>query len=171
MADSHPRPICAGNARQRHRRYRLLPGVLVPPARSSSRPIRADQRLVLHFGAVDHSATVWVNGTWIGTHDGGYTPFEFDVTRRSSLARTSSKSSCAPTTIPHDLAKPRGKQDWQLEPHSIWYPRTTGIWQTVWLERVPADAHSGSRVDAECRALGNRLRGVARWRAPRRSAA
>jgi hypothetical protein len=39
---------------------------------------------------------------------------------------------------PHDLAKPRGKQDWQLEPHSIWYPRTTGIWQTVWLEYVPA---------------------------------
>ena len=39
---------------------------------------------------------------------------------------------------PHDLAKPRGKQDWQLQPHSIWYPRTTGIWQTVWLERVPA---------------------------------
>ena len=39
---------------------------------------------------------------------------------------------------PHDLSKPRGKQDWQLHPHSIWYPRTTGIWQTVWLERVPA---------------------------------
>ena len=39
---------------------------------------------------------------------------------------------------PADLAKPRGKQDWQLEPHSIWYPRTTGIWQTVWLERVPS---------------------------------
>ena len=37
---------------------------------------------------------------------------------------------------PHDLSKPRGKQDWQLEPHSIWYPRTTGIWQTVWLERL-----------------------------------
>src|SRR5690606_15893891 len=37
---------------------------------------------------------------------------------------------------PHDLTKPRGKQDWQLEPHAIWYPRTTGIWQTVWLERV-----------------------------------
>jgi hypothetical protein len=41
---------------------------------------------------------------------------------------------------PHDLAKPRGKQDWQLEPHSIWYPRTTGIWQTVWLEVVPETA-------------------------------
>src|SRR5205085_11446713 len=38
---------------------------------------------------------------------------------------------------PADLAKPRGKQDWKLEPHSIWYPRTTGIWQTVWLEKVP----------------------------------
>jgi hypothetical protein len=38
---------------------------------------------------------------------------------------------------PFDLTKPRGKQDWQLEPHSIWYPRTTGIWQTVWLERCP----------------------------------
>src|SRR4051794_27361866 len=39
---------------------------------------------------------------------------------------------------PQDLAKPRGKQDWQLNPHSIWYPRTTGIWQQVWLETVPA---------------------------------
>jgi hypothetical protein len=43
---------------------------------------------------------------------------------------------------PHDLSKPRGKQDWQREPHSIWYPRTTGIWQTVWLEVVPATALS-----------------------------
>ena len=43
---------------------------------------------------------------------------------------------------PHDLAKPHGKQDWQLNQHSIWYPRTTGIWQTVWLERVP-----GTRLD------------------------
>ncbi len=39
---------------------------------------------------------------------------------------------------PGDLEKPRGKQDWQLEPHSIWYPRTTGIWQSVWIERVPS---------------------------------
>jgi hypothetical protein len=44
---------------------------------------------------------------------------------------------------PHDLAKPRGKQDWLLEPHSIWYPRTTGIWQTVWMERVPS-----TRIDS-----------------------
>ena len=39
---------------------------------------------------------------------------------------------------PLDLAKPRGKQDWQPEPQAIWYPRTTGIWQSVWMEKVPA---------------------------------
>ncbi len=61
-----------------------------------------------------------------------------DLLRPLPRGRPGRRSSCAPTTIPHDLAKPRGKQDWQLEPHSIWYPRTTGIWQTVWLERVPA---------------------------------
>ena len=38
---------------------------------------------------------------------------------------------------PQDLEKPRGKQDWRLHPHSIWYPRTTGIWQSVWMESVP----------------------------------
>jgi beta-galactosidase/beta-glucuronidase len=92
-------------------------------------------RLLLHFGAVDHHAEVWANARWCGEHEGGYTPFTFDVT---PLAVD------GPLEIvvhahddPLDLAKPRGKQDWQLEPHSIWYPRTTGIWQTVWLEVVP----------------------------------
>jgi hypothetical protein len=46
---------------------------------------------------------------------------------------------------PHDLAKPRGKQDWQPAPHSIWYPRTTGIWQTVWMEVIPPIAMDGLR--------------------------
>jgi beta-galactosidase/beta-glucuronidase len=95
------------------------------------------QRLVLHFGAVDYCATVWVNGAVVAQHEGGYAPFEADIT---DVLRPD-----APQTIivraeddPHDLAKPRGKQDWQRDPHSIWYPRTTGIWQTVWLERVPS---------------------------------
>ena len=57
---------------------------------------------------------------------------------------------------PSDLAKPRGKQDWQLEPHSIWYPRTTGIWQTVWLETVPSDLDRAHALDAESRTLGDR---------------
>jgi beta-galactosidase/beta-glucuronidase len=93
-------------------------------------------RLMLHFSAVDYSATVWLNDTCLGSHRGGYTPFSFDIT---DVARPE-----GPCVIvvradddPQDLAKPRGKQDWQLEAHSIWYPRTTGIWQTVWLELVP----------------------------------
>jgi beta-galactosidase/beta-glucuronidase len=105
------------------------------------RPFKAPQlkpgeRLLLHFGAVDYRACVWVNGGLAMQHEGGYTPFYADV--------TSLLLSEGPQIIvvraeddPADLSKPRGKQDWQLDPHSIWYPRTTGIWQTVWMERVP----------------------------------
>ncbi|MGK3959688.1 glycoside hydrolase family 2 protein [Sorangium sp. So ce118] len=98
--------------------------------------LRQGERLVLHFGAVDYEATVWVEGSLVARHVGGYTPFSVDI--------TDYLGACGPQEIvvraeddPTDLAKPRGKQDWQDEPHSIWYPRTTGIWQTVWLERVP----------------------------------
>ena len=99
------------------------------------------QRLVLHFGAVDYQATVWVNATCLGEHVGGYTPFSFDITQQA-VALGECEIVVRAEDDPHDLAKPRGKQDWQLEPHSIWYPRTTGIWQTVWMEVVPATALS-----------------------------
>jgi hypothetical protein len=92
-------------------------------------------RWILHFGAVDYAATIWVNGVWVGSHEGGYTPFTIDIT---SLATAETEVIVRAEDDPHDLGKPRGKQDWQLEPHSIWYPRTTGIWQSVWLEKVPA---------------------------------
>jgi beta-galactosidase/beta-glucuronidase len=95
------------------------------------------ERLLLHFGAVDHSATVWVNGAIAARHDGGYTPFSVDITR-FLVGAPEQLIVVRAYDDPADLAKPRGKQDWQLEPHSIWYPRTTGIWQTVWLEKVPA---------------------------------
>ena len=98
----------------------------------------AGDRLLVHFGAVDYAATVWVNGQVAGCHEGGYTPFTIDITPflrddadQEMIVRADDD--------PHDLAKPRGKQDWQLEPHSIWYPRTTGIWQTVWAEVVPGE--------------------------------
>ena len=93
-------------------------------------------RLLMHFGAVDSEATVWINGLQAGRHEGGYTPFTVDVTpflidghEQQLVVRAHDD--------PADLAKARGKQDWQLHPHSIWYPRTTGIWQTVWHEIVP----------------------------------
>ena len=94
------------------------------------------QRLLLHFGAVDYSAKVWVNGVKVCSHKGGYTPFHADIT--DALEGTGAQEIVVRALDdPLDLAKPRGKQDWKLESHSIWYPRTTGIWQTVWLEVVP----------------------------------
>src|SRR5205085_8741199 len=87
--------------------------------------------------AVDYEATVWICKTLVFTHRGGYTPFSIDITE---LLPTTGPCEIVVRAEddPGDLAKPRGKQDWQVEPHSIWYPRTTGIWQTVWLEVVPA---------------------------------
>jgi hypothetical protein len=70
-------------------------------------------------------------------HEGGYTPFSFDVTDLMQGVGPFSLVVRA-VDIPDDLQQPRGKQDWQPEPHWIWYPRTSGIWQTVWMERVPA---------------------------------
>ncbi|ABF43917.1 glycoside hydrolase family 2, sugar binding protein (plasmid) [Deinococcus geothermalis DSM 11300] len=99
-------------------------------------PEERSERLLLHFGAVDYLATVWVNGRLVAQHEGGSTPFTADITQQAQAGETVELVVRAQDN-PHDLAKPRGKQDWQREPHSIWYPRTTGIWQTVWLERVP----------------------------------
>jgi beta-galactosidase/beta-glucuronidase len=98
-------------------------------------PLGEHERLVLHFGAVDYHATLWINGAAVGCHEGGYTPFCFDITGTGDAAEL--ELVVRSFDDPQDLSQPRGKQDWQLEPHSIWYPRTTGIWQTVWLERVP----------------------------------
>src|SRR5215213_8645523 len=100
-------------------------------------PVQGGERIFLMFGAVDHSARVWVDGSYAGCHEGGYTPFSIDITDFLFPGTEHEVILCAEDD-PLDLAKPRGKQDWQLEPHSIWYPRTTGIWQTVWLERRPA---------------------------------
>ncbi len=93
--------------------------------------------LILHFGAIDYRATVWVDGTLVVTHEGGYTPFEVDITGALDVNQREHLVVVWADDDPGDLAKPRGKQDWQLEPHSIWYPRTTGIWQSVWLEKAP----------------------------------
>ena len=76
------------------------------------------------------------SGLPVGHHVGGYTPFTIDLTP-CALGAETLEIVVRAEDDPQDLAKPRGKQDWQLEPHSIWYPRTTGIWQTVWMEIVP----------------------------------
>jgi beta-galactosidase/beta-glucuronidase len=92
-------------------------------------------RILLHFGAVDYRAKVWINDMHVINHEGGHTPFTIDITHALDPSGRQMLTVYVEDD-PHELTKPRGKQDWQLEPHSIWYPRTTGIWQPVWLERV-----------------------------------
>jgi hypothetical protein len=99
-------------------------------------PMGKTDRLILHFGAVDYGASVWVNGQLAARHEGGYTPFWADIT--DLLSSDEQEIIVRADDDPHDMTKPRGKQDWLPQPHSIWYARTTGIWQTVWLEVVPA---------------------------------
>lgn len=93
-------------------------------------------RVILHFGAVDYHARVWVNDVPVVEHEGGHTPFSADITHALASGGRQ-RVTVRVEDDPLDLEKPRGKQDWRLEPHSIWYPRTTGIWQTVWFECVP----------------------------------
>lgn len=103
-------------------------------------PNSADQiRTILHFGAVDHCAHVWVNGIFAAEHTGGHTPFSVDITLHLQ-GKDTFEVSVQAIDHPHRLDQPRGKQEWMEELHAIWYPRTSGIWQTVWLEQVP-DIH------------------------------
>lgn len=109
---------------------------------------QGNDRVVLHFAAVDREAHVWVNGIHVGSHEGGQTPFSFDVT--DALAPEGDNTVVVRAVDdPHDVAVPRGKQDWREQPHAIWYHRTTGIWQPVWLEAVPADRIEGIAWDSD----------------------
>jgi hypothetical protein len=93
------------------------------------------ERLVLHFGAVNYRARVWVNGRFAIEHRGGHSPFSVDVTRFLSGATV--EIAVQADDDPEDMHKPRGKMDWERDPHKIWYPRTSGIWRTVWIEKLP----------------------------------
>jgi hypothetical protein len=91
-------------------------------------------RTLLHFGAVDQSCTVWVNGTEVGSHTGGYLPFTFDVTEH--LHGEDDLIEVRVRDLSETGVHARGKQ--RLDRGTIWYTAQSGIWQTVWLEPVPA---------------------------------
>ncbi|MFJ5089839.1 sugar-binding domain-containing protein [Streptomyces sp. NPDC088674] len=93
------------------------------------------RRLLLHFGAVDHRAEVWLDGHLAGRHEGGHTGFTCDLT--DLVTAEGPHVLVVRAEDRPDPAQPRGKQDWRAEPHVIWYHRTSGIWQPVWLEEVP----------------------------------
>jgi beta-galactosidase/beta-glucuronidase len=96
------------------------------------------RRVLLHFGAVDHSARVWLDGHLVASHVGGQSPFTADLTDVLEPGAGEHVLVVRAEDDPHALDQPRGKQDWREQPHGIWYERTTGIWQSVWCETVPS---------------------------------
>lgn len=127
----------------------VLPNQRLWYKRTFSIPAKwAGQRVILHFGAVDFETHVSVNGSLVGSHRGGSDRFDFDIT---DYLRHGENELVVQVTDPTSTgAQPRGKQ--QLDPRSIWYTPVTGIWQTVWLEPVPAlhieDVHITPDIDA-----------------------
>lgn len=103
----------------------------------------AGKRVLLHFQAVDYDATVWIDGVEVARHRGGFTPFSAEVPNAKAGE---------PITIvlrardPHGIPQPRGKQAHQFAGHGALYGRTTGIWQTVWLEPVPVAFLQRARI-------------------------
>jgi hypothetical protein len=94
---------------------------------------QSHQRVILHFGAVDYRASVWINGNLVVQHEGGQTPFSAEITD-ALIPGPDQVVVLRAEDFAGDLAQPRGKQDWHEHPHGIWYERTTGIWQPVWIE-------------------------------------
>jgi beta-galactosidase/beta-glucuronidase len=90
------------------------------------------RRVLLHFGAVDYQAQVWLNGRSLGSHEGGNVPFRFDIT--SNLKPGANTLVVRAEDPPTDRYIPRGKQYWEPKSRGIFYTRTTGIWQSVWME-------------------------------------
>ncbi|NLK08162.1 MAG: glycoside hydrolase family 2 [Firmicutes bacterium] len=90
-------------------------------------------RILLHFGAVDYEATVWINGITAGTHTGGYVPFSFDIT---DFLQDGKNVVTLRVVDCDSITQPRGKQTAAKEQWGCWYTPVTGIWQSVWLEPV-----------------------------------
>lgn len=95
----------------------------------------SEQRVILHFGAVDHDATVWVNDVEVVRHRGGFSSFETDITE--ALGGGSEAVVVLRARDTRHGSQARGKQAREYANHDCVYTRTTGIWQTVWLEAVP----------------------------------
>ena len=87
--------------------------------------------VLLHFGAVDYTAKVWINGSYVGRHDGGFTPFQFEI---SQYLHVGDNVLTVKAEDDYSREKPRGKQVWAKDPTLCFYVNTTGIWQSVWLE-------------------------------------
>jgi len=120
-----------------------------------------DKRILMHFGAVDYSCMVYLNGEYVGNHSGGYIGFSLDVT---NFIRENNVLVLRVEDPSTSLEILRGKQFWEEKIKNIFYPRVTGIWQTVWLEVVSPDHYlknikitpdiDNSEIILECEVYG-----------------
>jgi hypothetical protein len=114
-----------------------------------------NERVMLHFGAVDWEARVYVNGRELAVHRGGYDPFSLDIT--DALAPDASQELVVGVFDPSDGGdQPRGKQ--VRKPESIWYTPSSGIWQSVWIEPVPEFRIDSLHLDPLARLTAVRVR-------------
>ncbi len=97
----------------------------------------ASYRYILNIGAIDYRADIFINGEHVRTNEGGHVSFTEDVTHLLSFSAKNTITLRICDDM-HDIEIPRGKQYWKEESESIFYTRTSGIWQTIWLESVPA---------------------------------
>ncbi len=103
------------------------------------------QRVLLHIGASDWQTSAWLNGQRLGMHQGGYLPFQFELTTQLQTGENELAIAVWDPTDTHWQA--RGNQ--VLHPRSIWYTAVSGIWQTVWLEAVPETYLAGLKIIPE----------------------
>ena len=92
------------------------------------------KKAILHFEGSDFITKVWVNGTFIGSHRGGYARFSFDITK---AVRSGENTITVKAEDSLSIEQPRGKQRWLDHNYDCWYVQSTGIWKTVWMELVP----------------------------------
>lgn len=102
-------------------------------------------KIILHFGAVDQIAEVYVNGKFAGSHVGGYTPFCFDITEQ--LVEGENELKVKVQDFLSELILPYGKQS--RKRGGMWYTPTSGIWQTVWIESVPSEFIKNVKIKAK----------------------
>lgn len=115
--------------------------------RTAEQKARKD-RVLSRFGAVDYECTVWIDGRYVGGHRGGHVPFDIDITDSFAESSEGRRMTLRVFDSATDVTQPRGKQFWGPKPESIFYTPSSGIWQNVWLESVPAtrlaDSSSGT---------------------------
>ena len=119
------------------------------------------RRVLLHFGAVDYRADVWLDDVHLGSHEGGYTPFTFELPRSAGGDDVDEHTLVVRCEDQPSDEQPRGKQD-TVEHRQYWFTATTGIWQSVWLE--PVGSADGTAYLAGCRIVPDLAAGGFRLR-------